>query len=35
VRLTAGVHTIRVQSTGGWYLIRGLTIDRINDALIP
>lgn len=34
VRLSPGLHTFRVQSTGGWYLIRGLTIDRIDDEPI-
>jgi hypothetical protein len=32
VRLAAGVHTLRVQSVGGWFLISGVTIDRLDDA---
>jgi hypothetical protein len=31
VRLTAGVHTVRVQSVGGWFLIRGVTLDRLDS----
>jgi hypothetical protein len=30
VRLTAGVHTIRVQSVGGWFLINGVIVDRLE-----
>jgi hypothetical protein len=30
VHLNAGVHTIRVQSVGGWYNIKGLAIDRLG-----
>ncbi len=33
VRLEAGIHTIRVQSTGGWYPIRGVTLDWISNTL--
>jgi hypothetical protein len=29
VHLDAGHHTIRVQSVGGWYNIKGLAIDRL------
>jgi PA14 domain len=30
VRLTAGIHTIRVQSVGGWFMINGVTLDRLD-----
>jgi hypothetical protein len=35
VQLSAGVHTIRVQSTGGWYLLRGITIDQLESLSSP
>jgi len=34
VRLEAGIHTIRVQSTGGWYAIHGVTLDRLDEPLM-
>jgi len=35
VRLEAGVHTIRVQSVGGWFAIRGVTLDWLDNAPAP
>ena len=34
-RLTAGVHNIRVQSAGGWFLITGITLDRLDALPVP
>ncbi|HJZ91968.1 MAG TPA: PA14 domain-containing protein [Gemmataceae bacterium] len=35
VHLEAGVHTIRVQSIGGWFVIRGVTLDWIDNLPGP
>jgi hypothetical protein len=34
-RFTAGVHTIRVQSAGGWFLIQGITMVRVGEIPVP
>jgi hypothetical protein len=33
--LEAGVYTIRVQSVGGWFPIRGVTLDWIGNSPVP
>jgi hypothetical protein len=35
ISLSAGVHTIRVQSVGGWFAIKGATIGWTTDPLTP
>lgn len=35
VRLEAGIHTFRIQSVGGWYAIRGITLDRLDEPPVP
>jgi hypothetical protein len=33
VRLSAGLHAVRVQSVGGWFIIRAVTLDRLDPVL--